>query len=110
MNQSSLIGGDFNGHHQVWGFSFSDFRGNLIHSAILDYGLCVLNSGETTRINRPPYPDTMVEISISSPNISLSCSWSVLPDPFGSDNLPILINSTSMQQTGINLPIRSPVS
>ncbi|KAL4091273.1 hypothetical protein QTP88_025988 [Uroleucon formosanum] len=92
MNQSSLIGGDFNGHHPVWGSSISDFRGNLIHSAILDYGLCVLNNGEATRINRPPYPDTMVDISISSPNISLSCSWSVLPDPFGSDHLPILIS------------------
>ncbi|KAL4098943.1 hypothetical protein QTP88_023450 [Uroleucon formosanum] len=92
MNQSSLIGGDFNGHHPVWGSSISDFRGNLIHSDILDYGLCVLNNGEATRINRPSYPDTMVDISISSPNISLSCSWSVLPDPFGSDHLPILIS------------------
>ncbi|KAL5233225.1 hypothetical protein ACI65C_000635 [Semiaphis heraclei] len=92
MNRSSLIGGDFYGHHPVWGSSTSDFRGNLIHSAILDYGLCVLNNGEATRINRPPYPDTMVDISISSPNISLSFSWSMLTDPFGSDHLPILIN------------------
>lgn len=92
MNRSYLIGGDFNGHHPVWGSLTSDFRGNLIYSTILDYGLCVLNNGEATRINRPPYPDTMVDISISSPNISLSCSWSVLPDPFESDHLPILIN------------------
>ena len=91
MNRSSLIGGDFNGHHPVWGSSISDFRGNLIHSAILDYGLCVLNNGDATRIKRPPYPNTMVDISVSSPNISLSCSWFVLSDPFGSDHLPILI-------------------
>jgi len=50
MNRSSfLIGGDFNGHHPVWGSSILDFRGNLIHSAILDYGLCVLNNGDATR-------------------------------------------------------------
>ncbi|KAL4103454.1 hypothetical protein QTP88_018831 [Uroleucon formosanum] len=100
MNRSSLIGGDFNGHHPVEGFSISYFRGNLINSTILDYSLWVLNNSEATRINRPPYPDIMVDLSISSPNISLSCSWSVLSDPFGSHHLPILIS----------IPIRSSYS
>lgn len=44
MNRSSLIGGDFNSHHPVWGSSTLDFRGNLIHFAILGYGFCVLNN------------------------------------------------------------------
>jgi len=39
MNRSSLIGGDFNGHHPVWGSSNTDFRGNLIYSTLSDVGL-----------------------------------------------------------------------
>lgn len=65
---------------------------NLIHSALSNFGLGILNNGDATRINCPPYPDTMVDISISSSNIFLSYSWSVLSDPFGSDHLPICIS------------------
>jgi ribonuclease HI len=99
MNRSSLIGGDFNGHHPGWGSASSDFRGNLIFSTLSDYGFCTLNNGDATRINRPPHPDTVVDITVSSPSIALACSWSVLSDPFGSDHLPIIIT----------LPCRSPL-
>jgi len=73
MNRSSLIGGDFNGHHPVWGSSNTDFRGNLIYSTLSDFGLCILNKGNATRINRRPYLDTMFDSFVSSPNILYHC-------------------------------------
>lgn len=92
LSRSPIIGGDFNGHHSAWGSSASDFRGNLIHSSLSSHGLCILNTGCATRINRPPYPDTAIDLSASFPNFSLSYTWSVLINPYGSDHCPILIN------------------
>jgi len=51
-----------------------------------------INTRTASRINRPPYLDTAVDITVFSPNIALSCIWSVLPDSFGSDHYPVFIS------------------
>lgn len=53
--------------------------------------LCVLNNESPTRLNRPPFPDTVVDIFVSSPNLLLTSQWEVLDCPHGSDHYPIII-------------------
>lgn len=91
MSNYWILGEDLNGHHACWGSNRNDHQGYLIHSAIEDLQLCVLNNGSSTRVNHPPFPDTIVDISISSPNLLLTTEWEVLDCPHGSDHFPILI-------------------
>jgi hypothetical protein len=91
MSNYFIFGGDLNGHHSCWGSNRNDHQGCLIHSAIEDLQLCVLNNGSLTRLNRPPFPDTVVDISVSSPNLLLISQWQVLDCPHGSDHYPIII-------------------
>lgn len=72
MSNYCIFGGDLNGHHSCWGSNRNDHQGCLIHSVIEDLQLCVLNNGSPTRLNRPPFPDTVVDISVSSPNLLLT--------------------------------------
>jgi len=74
LTSNCIFGGDLNGHHYCWGSDNIDHRGNLIFSALADHNLCILNDGSPTRVNRPPYPDTAVDITLSSPNIPLICN------------------------------------
>lgn len=90
MSNYFIFGGDINGHHSCWGSNRNDNQGCLIHSAIEDLQLCVLNNGSPTRLNRPPFSDTVVDISVSSPNLMLTSQWDVLDCPHGSDHYPTL--------------------
>ncbi|KAL4084786.1 hypothetical protein QTP88_027689 [Uroleucon formosanum] len=91
MSNYCLFGGDVNSHHSCWGSNRYDHQGCLIHSAIEDLQLCILNNGSPTRLDRHPFPDTVVDISVSSPNLLLTSQWEVLGCPHGSDHYPIII-------------------
>lgn len=45
----------------------------------------------TTRINRPHFPNTAVDISVSSNNLCRSLLCSVHGVPHGSDNFPLIV-------------------
>lgn len=66
MSCSSIIRGDFNRHYLAWSSSVSDFRSNRIHSSLSFHDICILNIGTATRINRPPYLNTAIDLSVSS--------------------------------------------
>jgi hypothetical protein len=67
---NSIIGGDFNGHHLAWDSSHHDHGGDIIHTAISNHNLSLINTGSPTCLNRAPYPDTAEYIAFSSPNLN----------------------------------------
>jgi len=91
MSDYCIFGGDFNGHHSCWGSNRNDHHSCIIHSAIENVQLRALNIGVPTRLNRPFFPDTAVDISVSSPNFLLNSQWEVHDCPHGSDHYPIVI-------------------
>jgi len=69
MSYRSILAGDFKAHHAAWGASNCDFRGNLINSISFSFNACILNTGSATRVNRPPFEDSAIDISFSSPSL-----------------------------------------
>jgi len=82
ISSNCIFGGDLNEHHPGWGSNRIDHHGNLIFSAVSARGLCLLNNGSPTRLNRPPFPDTVVDITITSLNyhyhLPFISNWFVL--------------------------------
>ncbi|KAK3887520.1 hypothetical protein Pcinc_008375 [Petrolisthes cinctipes] len=86
-----ILLGDFNGRHPLWGDSSVNPRGVLFASFIEDEGLGVLNTGDVTHFNSPTGTFTAIDISLCSPSALLDFTWRVLPDLYGSDHFPILL-------------------
>ena len=107
INNNCIMGGDFNAHHPAWGSVTSSSRGNQIYDIINSVGLCILNSGSATHLGRPNRPSTAIDISLCSPNLMWSSSWSTTEDPHGSDHFPIIITIQNSNQRIINSPLPS---
>ena len=92
-----LLLGDFNGRHPLWDEGTSNSRGLLIASFIEDEGLEVLNSGDVTHFHSPTGTFTSIDLSLCTSNSLLDFTWRVLPDLYGSDHFPILIDSVDSE-------------
>lgn len=88
-----LLLGDFNGRHTLWDEGATNPRGVLIASFIEDEGLEVLNNGDITHFHSQTGTFTSIDLSLCTSNCLLDFSWRVLPDLYGSDHFPILIES-----------------
>lgn len=93
LSSPFLILGDFNGRHPLWDDNATNPRGILIASFIDDEGLEVLNSGDVTHFHSPTGTFTSIDVSLCTSNCLLDFTWRVLPDLYGSDHFPILIES-----------------
>ena len=89
-----LLLGDFNGRHPLWGDSTSNPRGVLLAS-FMEEDVSLLNSGEMTHFYSQTGIFTAIDLSLCSPNALLDFNWRVLPDLYGSDHFPILLESTA---------------
>ena len=92
LSEPRLILGDLNSHGMAWGESYDDARAPVIYDLCDNFNMCVLNSGEATRVPPPPARETRLDLSISSNSLRLDCTWKVIQDPHGSDHLPINIS------------------
>jgi len=88
-----LLLGDFNGRHPLWDDGALNPRGVLIASFIEDEGLEILNSGDVTHFHSQTGTFTSIDLSLCTSNTLLDFSWRVLPDLYGSDHFPILLES-----------------
>ena len=84
-----LVVGDFNAHSTVWGCITTGTRGHLLESIITDESLCVLNTGERTHFTLPSGQTSALDLSLTSPQLSILFKWSVHDDPLGSDHFPV---------------------
>ena len=89
LNDTSLILGDFNSHHESWYSEDShDARGNLIVDTIAGKSFGIINEDQPTRVTADA--STAPDLSIASVNIMPTTTWSV-DKILNSDHLPITI-------------------
>ena len=84
-----LLLGDFNSHNTVWGCEDTDARGRLLERFIHDESLCLLNTGERTHVTLPSGRTSVLDLSLCSPQLISSLTWTVWDDPMGSDHFPV---------------------
>lgn len=90
---SLIIGGDFNAHHIAWDSTFTHhcYEGDELFSFIEGYNLAIENDDTPTRVHRPGWRDSIIDLTIVSTDISLDTSnWRVCSDSCGSDHYPIV--------------------
>lgn len=87
-----IVLGDLNCHHKAWGCSKSNYYGEELLKIIDDLNLCILNNGSPTRLTRPTEGKSAIDLSICTPDIASSLSWSTLSSTYGSDHYPIVVN------------------
>lgn len=90
-----LLLGDLNGQNPLWGGSKTNPRGKLIADVINSKDLCLLNNGSNTFLHSAHGTYSAIDISISSPDILLDCTWRVVDDLCGSDHFPITVTLSS---------------
>ena len=86
----SLIIGDFNAHNTIWGSTHTDARGKTIETLIDQNNLILLNTGQPTHFQSNANP-SVLDLSISTINISSKIHWNICNNSMGSDHQPILI-------------------
>lgn len=90
QNSSILIGGDFNSHHTSWGCGKNCRSVTNLFEAAFENDLIILNDGSPTHINNPDQQNSAIDLTVTSANFALLCTWSVLPDALNSDHYPIV--------------------
>lgn len=93
LSGSYLVLGDFNSHHRAWGSGLTNSNGEQLLEIIDSFNLCVLNTGAPTRRTIPGDNLSAVDLSICTPSLASSLSWSPLPVSYGSDHYPLIISS-----------------
>ncbi|KAG5870928.1 hypothetical protein JTB14_038194 [Gonioctena quinquepunctata] len=88
-----VILGDFNAHNPIWGCSSTNPKGSKLETFINTSNLVLLNSGEITRINTATGKHSALNLALCHPNLSSTLTWTVLPDPYGSDHFPIILGA-----------------
>ena len=84
-----LLLGDFNAHHTVWGCRSSNARGRALESFINEESLCLLNTGTRTHVTLPLGQTSVLDLSLTSPQLAHHFTWTVADDPLGSDHFPV---------------------
>jgi ribonuclease HI len=94
LGENCIIMGDFNAHHPIWGSNSANRMGRMIIDLLSEHNLCLLNNGNSTRINLPNQNPSMVDLTICSPQHATVLQWEVLSgDTLGSDHYPILVST-----------------
>lgn len=93
FNGNTIIGGDFNAHHSMWGSGKTDTDGNVLVDALSNSNLVVINNGSATRMTPPGITKSAVDITLVSPSLATIAEWKTIDDCMGSDRFPILIRS-----------------
>ena len=104
LPQPVLILGDFNSHHSAWGCQTVCTRGRLLASFIGDEDLCVLNSGAPTHFTLPSGQTSVLDLSLSSPQLVPLFTWRVAAHPMGSDHFPIWLDLREHGSVGCRPP------
>ncbi|KYQ54063.1 RNA-directed DNA polymerase from mobile element jockey [Trachymyrmex zeteki] len=98
----SILLGDLNAHHPMWGGSRTNSAGRLLGRCIDDYHLVILNSPSSpTYISFSPPGSSTIDLAIASPRISSLCDAQVLPDLLSSDHYPVEVRINCMVHTSL---------
>uniref|UniRef100_A0A6B0V824 Putative rna-directed dna polymerase from mobile element jockey-like protein n=1 Tax=Ixodes ricinus TaxID=34613 RepID=A0A6B0V824_IXORI len=86
-----LLMDDFNCHNPLWGSTRQDVRGKIVESVLTTRSLCLFNTGQPTYFSPSSLSSTSIDLSIGSAILLPDFSWSVDPNPRGSDHFPTLL-------------------
>ncbi|KAG7174159.1 RNA-directed DNA polymerase from transposon BS-like 1, partial [Homarus americanus] len=95
----SLILGDFNGRHTLWGDTIVNPRGDLIASIIEEMDLGIFNTGDNTHYHVQTNTTTVIDLSLCSADSLMDFEWRVTDNLKGSDHYPILLSSSEVFPT-----------
>ncbi|UYV81392.1 hypothetical protein LAZ67_20001039, partial [Cordylochernes scorpioides] len=98
LTDNTIIVGDLNAKHQLWGCSMPNPRGKILSNLFDDNAFMCLNDGNPTHHSYSYNTAQALDISFSSPNIFHKCKWQILKS-IGSDHLPILIEISTKTKT-----------
>lgn len=97
LDKNTIILGDLNAKHVIWGCSSNNNRGLDISQLADDNEFIFLNDGTHTHTSFSYNSSEALDIAMTSAEIFPQCSWSVM-DNIGSDHLPILIEFKKKQK------------
>nr|CAI5825458.1 unnamed protein product [Callosobruchus analis] len=90
-------GGDFNGHHYLWGSIDNNPPVLTLVDAVDNFHYLIFrNEGQPTRLTRPSANISAIHVTILSTDLLDISTWTVMGDTYGSDHFPILININSI--------------
>ena len=95
--------GDINGHNTLWGSQQNNYRGNKFANFINKSNLTILNSGEPTHQIGRSKRFTHIDLTLSSPEISIDLNWSVYTDRLRSNHFPIILNISRNTELNYNV-------
>ncbi|UYV79464.1 hypothetical protein LAZ67_17002713 [Cordylochernes scorpioides] len=98
LTVNTIIVGDLNAKHQLWGCSMPNPRGKILSNIFDDNAFMCLNDGNPTHHSYSYNTAQALDISFSSPDIFHKCKWQILKS-IGSDHLPILIEISTKTKT-----------
>ncbi|UYV84210.1 hypothetical protein LAZ67_X001527 [Cordylochernes scorpioides] len=98
LTDNTIIVGDLNAKHQLWGCSTPNPRGKILSNVFDDNAFMCLNDGNPTHHSYSYNTAQALDISFSSPDIFHKCKWQILKS-IGSDHLPILIEISTKTKT-----------
>ncbi|UYV74764.1 hypothetical protein LAZ67_12000855 [Cordylochernes scorpioides] len=98
LTDNTIIVGDLNAKHQLWGCFTSNPRGKILSNLFDDNAFMCLNDGNPTHHSYSYNTAQALDISFSSPDIFHKCKWQILKS-IGSDHLPILIEISTKTKT-----------
>lgn len=87
-----ILLGDFNSQHSSWGSSTTNTYGVSLIELLDSHNLCFLNDGSVTRRTSPNEGSSVPDLSICTPSLASTISWSTLSSSYGSDHFPLLLS------------------
>jgi len=88
-SQNIVFLGDLNAHSTLFGGAKTDQSGKALEEIIDDNNLSVLNDKSGTYIKQNGELSA-IDITITNPQLSAKCNWSVHSDSLGSDHYPVI--------------------
>jgi len=89
LSSPTLITGDFNSWHTLWGSPRNNKKGNTLSQFIHQSPLTLLNDGSPTHFSTHNTL-THVDLTLASATLALESVWFIESSTFGSDHFPII--------------------
>jgi hypothetical protein len=89
-----IITGDINAHNRRWGSRSTNNRGDKIAKTAGKQGLNILNNGDPTHISFASRAETVIDVTLLTPDIHPGIEWYVHGDTCGSDHYPTICRFT----------------
>jgi ribonuclease HI len=90
-NKRTIAVGDFNSHNKMWGSSLNNTNGRILEAIITENNLTVLNTGKATHIiSNQSSTNSVIDLTITSPDLALNCCQFIENTSLGSDHLPVI--------------------